>query len=72
MHYIHIKHDNCQSNSKNAEGFNGKTRMSVGPFSRKAAIAEANKIRMEHREWHILHSPYVVCIVKVEREPIDV
>lgn len=76
MHWVHVKHDNCRSeeivDGKTVKGFKGKSRMSIGPFSRKAAVAASAQIRMEHRTQHAFKSRQVVCIIKVEREPIDV
>ena len=76
MHWVHVKHDNCRSeeivDGKTVKGFKGKTRISIGPFSRKGAIAEMAKIRMEHRTLHTFHSRHVVCIIKVEREPSEI
>lgn len=67
--YVCVKHDNCDDQKG---GHTGKNLMSVGPYSRKAAKAEANTLRLAHRTLHSYDSPYVICLIRVEREPLDV
>lgn len=76
MMYIHIKHDNCESFESDGlhnvpTGRNGKMRMSIGPYSRKAALAKAKHLQVEHRVLHKYRSRGVSCIIKVEKEPLE-
>lgn len=69
MWWIHVKHDNCQDQKG---GTTGKSRMSIGPFSKKAGRAALNELRMEHRTLHAFKSKWVMCILRLEREPLSV
>lgn len=68
MNWVHIKHDNCDDGKG---GYTGKNRISIGPYSRRAALDKATMLKVSHRTLHVFKSRHVVCIIKVEREPIE-
>lgn len=62
MHWLHIKHDGGQNK-------NGKMRMSIGPYSRKAAVAKLKELLVYHQAWHAVPraDQPPLCIIKIER-----
>ena len=62
MFYLHIKHDGGQNPA-------GRMRMSIGPFSRKAATAKLKELFAYHEDWHSTprDTPPPLCIIKIER-----
>jgi len=65
--YVHVKHDNCDDQKG---GRTGHTRMSVGPYSHKAAVDKMKQLTVEHRAWHRYHRPAPLCIIRIEEEPL--
>ena len=57
MEYIHVKHDGPDG---------GKSRMSIGPYSHKAAVDAMKQLKDIHRKMH--GKTRVLCIIKIEKE----